>query len=507
VYRRAIACWQPQLRTIDFAADRREAIMQDSKTDLVRAIAAGLAAALGATSAASLDVRIDASYTGSTSAESVQTPIPVPDVAAAVGPDHFVELLNGRYAVYDKDAGVLIDASSHVAFWAEAGISGVIDRASDPRIVYDATAGRWYATALRQTPEATENDLLLVGVSRGPDPTQGWDAFELDADPAAVNWLDFSTLGFDADGVYLAVSRQAPGTAQFQGTAVVALPKADLVAALPTIAGATVLQTTLSQTGFDPQPAIDLDGSGLPLPLLSGNTALFGQLQASRLEGPISGPSLAGGLLIPVDPAAGPPDAEQPGEKLPIETGGRLNSTILTGSIVLRNGSLWATQGIEVDGRAAIRWFEIDPENLLVLQSGVVADGELDLYTPSIAVNEFDEIVIGMNGSSETVFPSVYAVVGERIGESTVFGDLLLLRSGVSDYERLDRRGRNAWGDYSTTVSDPEDPRVFWTFQEFVIDTDVWGVSITKLVVPEPSASALAVGALIALAIRSRRAR
>jgi hypothetical protein len=457
--------------------------------------------------ATALGLRIDAGYTGTTSAESVGTTIPVPDVDGAVGPDHFVELLNGRYAVYDKATGALVESSSQVEFWAEAGIAGPIHQAADPRLLYDAAQGRWYALAIRQAPDATD-DLLVAAVSRSSDPTQGWNAFEIDADPDAVNWLDFSMLGFDADGVYLSVSRQAAGTGSFRGTAIVALPKADLLAPAPSIAGATVIKTTVAQTGFDPQPAVDLDGSGLPHPFLSGNSAVFGLLQASRLEGPVSAPTLTGGILIPVEAASGPPDAEQPGDKLPLETGGRNNVALFSGSVVLQNGSLWAAQGIEVDGRAAIRWLEVDPENDIVLQSGVVADAELDLYTPSIAVNELDQVVIGFSGSSESVFPSSYAVFGERVGETNVFGDLLLLRAGVSDYERLDGRGRNAWGDYSSTVVDPLDPLTFWTFQEFVIDTDVWGISITKLVVPEPGQGALlGIGVLLALAAARGRRR
>jgi hypothetical protein len=361
---------------------------------------------------------------------------------------------------------------------------------------------------VRWSLDAGEDDLLLLAVSRGPDPTEGWDAFQLDPDPASVEWLEVSNVGFDADGVYLAVQRLAPGTPNVRGTAIAALPKGDLLATPPSAGGATVFLTSVAQTGFEPQPALDLDGSGLPAPLLSGNLAPFGVLQAARLEGPVSAPSLVGGLQIAVDAAFPPPDAEQPGEKLPLETGGRSNATLFSGSVVLRNGSLWAVQGVEADGRAAVRWLEVDPDANAVLQSGVVADGALDLYTASIAVDELDRVVIGMTGSSETVFPSAYAAVGERVGGATAFGDLLLLRAGSSDYERKDAGGRNAWGDYSSTVADPSDPRVFWTFQEFAIDTDTWGISVTKLAVPEPARALLALtGGLVLLAASSRRAR
>jgi hypothetical protein len=170
---------------------------------------------------------------------------------------------------------------------------------------------------------------------------------------------------------------------------------------------------------------------------------------------------------------------------------------------MLRGGSLWAAQGVEIEGRAAIRWLELDPGSSALLDSGVIADPELDLYLPSIAVNEQDHVVIGFQGSSEAVYPSAYAIAGERVGGAMSFGEPLLLRAGTADYEVLDRLGRNGWGDHSSTVVDPSDASSFWTFQQFASDEDVWGISITKLSVPEPSqVLCVAAGALVLLARR-----
>jgi hypothetical protein len=145
---------------------------------------------------------------------------------------------------------------------------------------------------------------------------------------------------------------------------------------------------------------------------------------------------------------------------------------------------MWAVQGVESGGRAAIRWFQIDETTNAVLQSGLLADAELDLYYASIAVNEFDQVVIGCSGSSENQFVSAYAVAGETVNGVTTFGTLLLLRDGVDAYERIDSYGRNRWGDYSATVVDPDDPSVFWTFQEFAGPFNNWVTNITELRLP-----------------------
>jgi hypothetical protein len=62
----------------------------------------------------------------------------------------------------------------------------------------------------------------------------------------------------------------------------------------------------------------------------------------------------------------------------------------------------------------------------------------------------------------------------------------MLLKAGVSDYERLDSQNRNRWGDYSATTVDPADPSIFWTTQEFVSAADVWSTQVTELIVPQP---------------------
>ena len=57
-------------------------------------------------------------FTGSNINQSGFIP---PDTDGAVGPGYFVELLNGRYAVYDRTTGVLDQSSSLSGFWNATG--------------------------------------------------------------------------------------------------------------------------------------------------------------------------------------------------------------------------------------------------------------------------------------------------------------------------------------------------------------------------------------------------
>jgi hypothetical protein len=203
------------------------------------------------------------------------------------------------------------------------------------------------------------------------------------------------------------------------------------------------------------------------------------------LQGPVTAPQLETASLVSAEVNFRPPGAPQPA------IGGAPKAAIFagndrfSGNVVRMGDRIWAVQAIDHDGRAAARWFEVAATTGDVVQSGVVGSPELSFYYPSITVNNSGDVVIGFSGSSATQPVSSYAVVGQTTGGVTTFGEPLLLKAGVDDYQRLDSRGRNRWGDYSATVVDPNDSKTFWTFQQFVSGDDEWAIQITQILVGE----------------------
>jgi len=459
-------------------------------------LALALSLALAPAPAGALGLQIGLSYSGATLASSGFIP---PDTMGAVGPAHVVQFVNGEVRVHRKSDGALLQQWGSAGFWEEAGVSPSDN--FDPRIVYDAGSGRWFAVEVDRRDQP--NDFLLA-VSHGADPTGGWSAFRIASDPSGVAWADFPSLGVNADTVVLTATNLRIGGGGGIGggldsTVVVVVPKADLVGPAPTAANATrFARLGLAQLQFHPQPSVDLDGGGLTTYLIGGGT-VPSAIQVARIEGTPAEPELEGlgadGLLLVESYGGPPPAAEQPGPAANLETS---LATGFSANAVIQNGALWAVRALNVDGRAAVQWLQIDPDTRILLQEGVIADPELDLFYPSIAVNELDEVVIGMSGSSESVFPSVYAIAGETVAGVTGFGELELLQAGLASYEIV-ANGRNRWGDYSATVVDPSDPRVFWTFQEWADEGGAsWATQITQLFVPEPGASLLALAAVLA---------
>lgn len=431
-----------------------------------------------------------------------------PDVMGAVGEEHVVHFINDQFKVFRKTDGALLVDRSSQQFWSDAGL---FPRDNfDPRILYDPFVRRWYAveTDDRESPD----NRYLFAISQTSDPTGSWSAFAIDADAQDSRWADFPMLGFNADAVYISSNlfANAPLPGSFvdgpEAVSVVVLPKGDLLSPTPTVANRTDFQNVpLNQISFTPQQTVNLDGTGGPAYLVS-QSGVPGAVQLPTVEDPADDPFLGrvgGSGFLLVDPVAGgtPTDAEQPGTSQALDVmegpGG------FTSNLVLQNGSLWGVRmANNFDGTTTAQWFQFDPDALSVIQSGVIAEPGLNLIYPSIAVNEFEQIVIGFTGVSEDEFASAYAVVGETLNGVTAFGELILLKAGESEYEFV-FDDRNRWGDYTATVVDPENPLVFWTFQQWAEFDSGWGTQISQLIlVPEPTTALLLAAGLAGLAVR-----
>jgi hypothetical protein len=429
-----------------------------------------------------------------------------PWTAGAVGPSHIVELVDGHYTVYDKLTGQPLASQSDAMFWATT--TGILQTdPSVPRMVYDKASQRWFATGWDWNSDFSETEFLNLGVSNDSNPLSGWKGFKMPADPYLTphRSTGFPKLGIDADTVYvntLMLNRDGEPAGQPRDFVVHLFPKADLLQAAPTIANQGLLLLPEGQFPISPfasELAVDYGPSDGRMPLFFSSTSING-LQRWDIVGGAMPQSAQ--LVDVTDPAVAPivhaSGASQPGTPF------RLGNVqgLLRANLVEQGDSIWATHSTQVGGRIALRWYEIDENTSAVRQSGEIGDPGLDLIFPSIAVNEFGDVVIGFTATGPNKFPSAYAVVGDTAGGVTTFGSLLELKAGSASYRGISD-GVNQWGLSSSTVVDPSDPLHFWTFQEFAITSSQWGVQITEIiVVPEPSTLvlvvlAMAVGSLI----------
>ena len=434
---------------------------------------------------AAVQVRVGQNFNGSDNTSTFVTPA---DSNGAIGPNHFVEFINGAFAVYNKTNGTNISRISDINFWSNAGVSiAPFDTVSDPRIIYDPTVQRWFASqvdfdATAADPTENPNDFLLA-VSDTADPTGTWHGVSFVADPKTGFFADFPTLGLDGNAVYLSGDMFSFGNTM--GCTVWSIPKADLL--INEIPAVITNATSFGIMSFDDrgeilQPSICVDGSGAGDILAAGNIFSGSTLVASRvLDGNTMNATLPPATVIPVDPYTYPIDPVQPDGSSNLGD----NEARLSASTYTFGGIIYSVQSIEVGIRAAIRWYRIDATNRTLIESGTITNADLDLFFPSIAVTKNGVMLICCNGSSLHVPVSSYAFVGQTINGVTSFGDPNLLQGGtIPNYQ--DGGFESRWGDYSATSLDPSDPSRFWTVQLLPLTSSTWATRITEvLVVPQ----------------------
>jgi hypothetical protein len=448
---------------------------------------------------------------GSSNTNSASLP---PDCNGAVGPNHFVEFINGVFAVYNKTNGDLVDFKTDVDFWAGAkvGIDATWE-VSDPRVIYDPTSQRWFAsqvdidvfTQLFDNTFGTNHYLLAVSATS--DPTGQWKGVSFDTDPDHGSFADFPTLGVDGQGVYLAgdmydaLDDPTDPTVADIGQGLVAIPKADLLVAATNISHRTWFGImSNSQRGQVLQPASCADGTCIGSVLAAGDIGTTSDPHSNLVTYAVQDVTNAAGAtlspatfitvslyVVPFNDAVGFPllTATQPDGTSALQA----NDARFSARVYAVGGVLYAVHNTELNGHIAIRWYRIRAADGVVLESGTIADPNSDFFFPSIAANPIGTVVIGYNGSSLITNLSGYAIAGQTVKGVTTFGNPLLLKSGVTSYHGDDEDPTgmfgapvSRWGDYSATSVDPTDPNRFWTMQMFPSDTNVWSTQITELV-------------------------
>ncbi len=434
-----------------------------------------------------------------------------PDDAGAVGQSQIVQLINGAFAVYDKSTGAQIEAISGRQFWVNAGVdpgTGINNLgAFNQRIIYDPTEDRWIAAAL--TADSVDNRVMLARSETG-DPTGPWKAVSFAGNVGGTGrFVDYTALGLDANGVYVSTDNFASLAGGLDSVSLFSVPKSDLLASTPSLANMTRFDGLIS--GFQPfvgwtlQPIINFGSVGNHAPILAtGLTYTDSYLYRTDLmntagAGATMTPSAT---EIPVPDYSFPPNAAQPDGTRTIG----LIDHRLKSEVVQVGGTIYAVQDVLVGVNSGIRWYKIDEATNQVIQSGTISDPNYDFYQASIAANPDGDVMVGFNrsGFGPDGQISILSALGTTVGDVTTFSDPFLLLAGtVDDYHYLNSR----WGDYTTTLVDPYDPNVFWTFQEYPLSSDAWATHITQILVPEPEGYLLACLATIALFMVCGRVR
>lgn len=393
-----------------------------------------------------------------------------PDTTGAVGPNHVMTMLNDRVRIQTK-TGTIISTVALEDFWNN-------DTAFNPQLLYDPYNNRWIAVVGIHSGQSSSG--LLVAVSQTSDPTGEWYRFNINADPNSLLTVSYPRLGFNRK--WIAVQANMLNSGNFDSSKIFLFNKAQLYAGF--LGSVQVLH--LNGLGGNQAPAITYD-SDLPILYLvqswNGNINGRGTLRLYAIEGDIGSATMH---------TIGYPSANRTWTSNASLTNGgfapQLNSTaridvgtVRISNVVYRNGSIWCTHMVflpEGDPiRTGIQWWQINPTNAGVRQFGRIEDKSANKYLayPSIGVNKCNDVVIGYSQFSPTIYPSAAYALRYGTDPSNTIQKSRIFKSGLGVYNKTFGSSRNRWGDYSSTVVDPNGLDL-WTLQEYA-DTELDGES------------------------------
>lgn len=125
-----------------------------------------------------------------------------PDTTGDVGPNHYVQMVNVSFAIWDKQGNQLIPPTPTNAIWKSLGGICAQNNDGDPIVLYDSLADRWMMSqfAINQSDYHE-----CVAVSKTPDPTGEWHLYDFKISDIKMN--DYPHFGVWPDGYYMSVNQ------------------------------------------------------------------------------------------------------------------------------------------------------------------------------------------------------------------------------------------------------------------------------------------------------------
>lgn len=412
-----------------------------------------------------------------------------PDTMGAVGGSQYMITLNGAIGIYDKYTGAQQALMSDVAFWANAGLTGTN---GDPRVMYNAEAGRWITIAFG----ANTKD-IQIAISDTDNALGTWKSVKFEGFPGfgfgAV--ADYPTLALDSNAVYIATNDFAPltpgGANNFRGTTLNVIPIDSLFGgAAPTVDNMKQFRTPYPGVGEDRGFALQGvnnasntgQGAIVAASLFDYDTLSYtvnGLTSSSATGATLGAVRFAGESGFLTADAGRQPSVDNANNQRIIAT---LDERI-SSSVYEWNGKLIAVHTVNPNGDTAgdyarVRVMVIDKATGALIDEYDIGTGEYDYYQGSLAVNELGRVVVGFNRSGLNPEDGKIGFYAQMLslspdGQITAHGGEILLKESLTDdYHNgapfgQNAAGRQRWGDYSQVSVDPTDNNRFYLIGEF----------------------------------------
>jgi hypothetical protein len=430
-----------------------------------------------------------------------------PDPNGEVGPNHYVEIINLVFGVYDKAGNLLLGPIDTGSLWAGFPIEDCTDPSGDPVVVYDQLEDRWLLSQFTTRGFDENGDFNglpfynCVAVSQTGDPTGAYFRY------AFITSQEGSTSTFFPDypkyGVwtnsYLLTSRDFGSQGEY-GISVYGLEKNKMINGEPNARAVHFFldgndPAILPLVGDGLLPA-DIDGTrrpinGAPAPIVgtqddgAGYGGTFDALNIWELSvqwraNPVASIVLKAQLpvasfdsIFPCAPTSRDclpqPGITNPNQYLDILSYRQRPTFRLAYRNFGTYESLVTNQSVEaLPGIAGARWYEIrrTDGSYSVYQQGTYAPNDgVHRWMGSTAQDKRGNMALGYSVvNAVNVFPGVRytgRLSGDPLGQMTLGEGTIINGSGVQTTTN------SRWGDYTDITIDPTDDCTFWYVNEY----------------------------------------
>jgi hypothetical protein len=431
-----------------------------------------------------------------------------PDTEGAVGPNDYVQIVNGGgVQIFDKNGVARGPAFKLSTLFAPLGGVAASNDNGDGLVLYDRMANRWILSQFAFTSTSTPPFHQPIAVSKTGDPTGAYWAYDFIT--PGNDFPDYGKIGSWSDAYYF-TDRQFTNGVTYNGFGCFAFDRAKMLVGDPTAtfiyfnAGPLLSNSSSGMipsdyNGLTPPPA------GAPNVFSVYLDDAFDAVDALRLfdfHADFAFPANSTFTERPESPlAVAPFDSRSPGtlngqrneieEPPPATTVDYLNAigdrlmlrlqyfnragteTLTTVQTV--NAGIIPPPGVAptiAEYRAATRWYVLQKTspggNWSVQDQGTYSPDTTERWMGSSVVDNAGNLAVGYSTSSISVFPSItYAgrLLGDppgmlAQGEATMFAG-----TGVQQLTS------NRWGDYTAMCLDPADDATFWYTNQYYSTT------------------------------------
>jgi len=398
-----------------------------------------------------------------------------PDTNMAVGPNHIVQTVNSRYAIYNKTGGLLVGPNSLSSLWSALGSGNgcATNNGGDVVAQYDRMADRFVITQLGGTSAPFSE---CIAVSKTNDPTGAYYLYSYNYGTNLNDYPKFGVWPTATNSAYLATYNMFANAATFTGGRLCAYDRTKMLAGDP-----SAQEICFDRTGDGGYLPADLDGSAAPLDGTPGYFLNYETLSSLRLYAfsPNFANPAASTLLVqsPDLAVTGFSEACSGGGTCIPQSGTTQKLDSLGDRLMYRlafrrfgdHEALVVNHSVTAGTSVGVRWYELrapvsNASTWSVFQQGTYAPDATFRWMGSAAMDQAGDIAIGYSASSTAVHPAIRYAGRTPTDSAGVLGtEVSMLEGGGSQTGGLSR-----WGDYTAMRIDPSDDCTFWYTNEYL---------------------------------------